>query len=164
MKFEIVGVIEHEDGSATYSCICDQAFKDFCKKIHGRKRFTEKLAQKVIMDALTSYMHSLIPKGMYCYTPTGESGIGKDGIPFRKIDPCPFWKQDRRRREQERGYCTYLGKGDWDLNKEGELYQINKDGSKTLIKKKGEPTVFPMSLLWDQCKECNINIDDEEEK
>ena len=37
--------------------------------------------------------------------------------------------------EQENGYCSYLERGDWEADH--------------------------LSLLWDQCKECGINMDDE---
>ena len=48
---------------------------------------------------------------------------------------CPFWASNPEAEEQDDGYCHYLGCGDWE-----------------------DPG---LGLLWDQCKECNIN---EEEK
>ena len=47
------------------------------------------------------------------------------------IIPCVFWDMDKTKRYQENGYCHLLKRGDWDM-----------DG-----------------LLWDQCKECNINTE-----
>lgn len=97
-----------------------------------------------------------IPKGLYCYS------RDKNG----KIQPCPYWSSRNDKSEQENGYCAFLEKGDWDLNLEAEVEQINpKTGERTIISMKGEETPIPMSLLWDMVKECGINddIDFEEE-
>jgi len=56
-----------------------------------------------------------IPRGMYC-------------------DECPFWSNDKKRSRRENGYCSYLGKGDWDLNN----------------------GILGNSFLWDQIKECGL--------
>ena len=63
---------------------------------------------------------SRIPKGCYCYD---ENGI------------CPFWCREPTQQPQEDGYCSYLGKGDWQLS---------------------------CGLLWDQVKECGVNDDENE--
>ena len=47
---------------------------------------------------------------------------------------CPYWDRIKDREYQEDGYCHLLKKGDWDEN------------------------IF---LLWDKCKECGLNDDDE---
>lgn len=47
---------------------------------------------------------------------------------------CPYWKKCADRPEQENGYCEYLEQGDWEMT---------------------------FGLLWDQCKECGINEDDQ---
>jgi len=57
-----------------------------------------------------------IPRGVYCY---------------RGDKLCPFWSKDYNQPEQENGYCSYLGRGDWE--NEG------------------------FGLLWDQVKECGVN-------
>lgn len=49
---------------------------------------------------------------------------------------CPHWEKRHDKPEQENGYCHYLQKGDWD---------------------------FTFGLLWDQCKECGVNLDEENE-
>ena len=49
-------------------------------------------------------------------------------------DICPFWERFHTMPEQENGYCHYLKIGDWE-----------EDG---------------VSMLWDMCKECGINIDE----
>jgi len=49
-----------------------------------------------------------------------------------KIRVCPFWDLDKEKPEQQNGYCHYLKQGDWDFDYTG--------------------------LLWDMCKECDINL------
>lgn len=49
---------------------------------------------------------------------------------------CPYWDNNPIAPNQENGYCSYLAMGDWEC-----LY---------------------LSLLWDQCKECMINDEEEE--
>ncbi len=51
------------------------------------------------------------------------------------IITCCYWKYDNSKPKQENGYCEYLGYGDWECDH--------------------------LSLLWDKCKECGINIDNE---
>lgn len=45
---------------------------------------------------------------------------------------CPFWDKSPDHPRQENGFCHFLGKGDWES--EG------------------------ISLLWDQVKECGIDL------
>ncbi len=84
---------------------------------------------------------SLIPEGDYCYK---IRHIDNDkGTIY--IDPCPYWRNRKdidniRTDEQDYGYCLYLNKGDIELNEE-----------------------YGISLLWDQCKMCDINIVGDEE-
>ena len=79
-------------------------------------------------------MWLLIPKGVYC-------------------DGCPFHFRDWSRPEQENGYCSYLGKSDWDLNEErGDIDWHDGDGNVT----RTAPHEMPMSLLWGGCKECGV--------
>ncbi|NHJ33124.1 MAG: hypothetical protein FK732_09685 [Asgard group archaeon] len=51
---------------------------------------------------------------------------------------CPYWDFDKTKPEQECGYCHYLEVGDWE-----------EDGT---------------LLLWDQVKECGINMDYDDEE
>jgi hypothetical protein len=85
-----------------------------------------------------------IPRGYYCHT--------QKSCPYHSIrDDKPY---------QENGYCSYLGKGDWDLNdeikdKDVEVEYRQKDGSyKKVMMKYGD--LPPTSLLWDMCKECGV--------
>ena len=84
-----------------------------------------------------------IPKGFYCYTFKDNKRI-----------PCPYWVRMNDRPEQENGYCTYLEKGDWQINIEAELKDAKTGRT---VKRKGEPAPFPIALLWDMCKECGEN-------
>jgi hypothetical protein len=73
-----------------------------------------------------------IPKGIYCYD---ENGL------------CPHWERREDQPDQMNGYCHYLKRGDWEV-------EIPDDF----------PPHFPhscLSLLWDQVKECFINMDEE---
>jgi hypothetical protein len=87
---------------------------------------------------------SVIPKGMYCYT-YDENG---------KYKPCPYHELREDRPEQYNGYCLFLEQGDLELESEMELTD-----EKTGEKIKGDQLPFPVSLLWDGCKECGINKD-----
>ena len=86
---------------------------------------------------------SKIPKGCYCH----ESG--------NRSKVCPYWSIDPTKPEQENGYCSFLEKGDWEINEEiGDVEWTNsKTGDKTITKAHD----IPMGLLWDQCKECGEN-------
>jgi len=60
--------------------------------------------------------------------------IPKGAYCYDENGTCPFWELRDDKPKQQNGYCRYLNEGDWEC--------------------KG------LSLLWDQCKECGINIDD----
>ena len=68
--------------------------------------------------------HPLIPTGDYCYSL------------YPKM-VCPFWSIRKDKPEQMNGYCSYLGRGDWEVD--------------------------CFSLLWDQVKECDVNLYEEED-
>lgn len=118
------------------------------------------------LDDYLKMPEKYIPSGMYCYDSNGT---------------CPFW--DRKPREypsQEDGYCHYLGKSDWELNEESQGYVVmihcptNRELEGKSIKElfndddiidkvSGKKVHFGTSLLWDQCKECGINTEDDED-
>ena len=78
-----------------------------------------------------------IPYGFYCYD---------------KVGTCPHWSMKDELPVQENGYCSLLGKSDWDRNEEhGDIKWQNETGEITRITK---PHEMPLSLLWDMCKEC----------
>lgn len=103
-----------------------------------------------------------IPYGQYCYD-------------FYNNQICPFWdSKPTQYPKQEDGYCYFLGKSDWTLNEESNksakivyshagsiddmmVTDLEDDDIDPISGKKYH---FPMSLLWDQCKECEINMQD----
>ena len=79
---------------------------------------------------------SVIPRGPYC-------------------ENCPYWDRLPDRENQFNGWCWYMQEGDLEIEQEMEL-TCQKTG-KVL---KGNEMPFPVSLLWDGCKECGENDDD----
>jgi hypothetical protein len=84
----------------------------------------------------------IIPKGVYCYD--------KDGY-------CPY-SVDIVLNGVKLPYCLYL--------KQGGLYNCHTlDNDFELLKEHFKVKddeifeMFPLDLLWDSCKECNINKD-----
>ena len=86
---------------------------------------------------------SLIPIGLYCYD---ENGI------------CPYWDTIEGMPYQESGYCHYLKKGDWDFNSE-KSWKLTYPEKGSEMQSANE-IGLPMSLLWDQCKMCDIGVDE----
>jgi hypothetical protein len=88
----------------------------------------------------------LIPKGYYCHNSGNHNKV------------CPFWFMDKTKPIQMNGYCSYLGKGDWDFYKEMpnkiEVSQRQSDGSYRKVKIKKEP-MFCETIIWDKVKACN---------
>jgi hypothetical protein len=91
----------------------------------------------------------LIPHGCYCY-----SGSCRPGSKTFKI--CPFWSKREGKIDQESGYCAYLGKGDWDLNKT-KTFRQEKNGKMVGKWRTANEIGIPGGLLWDQVKECGVN-------
>ena len=94
---------------------------------------------------------SLIPHGPYCYSES--RGRGR----------CPYWELREDKPSQMNGYCHFLEKGDWELHQDSEFTTHNPT-TKELIIVKGRDVPFPVSLLWDQVKECGINDEFDEEE
>ena len=92
---------------------------------------------KGLLDELREHIKTLVPEGDYCYL----SDVC-----------CPFWDKDDEKDEQEAGYCHLLQHGDWEFN-DSKIYINCRTGDKQTANEIG----IPLSLLWDQCKECNIN-------
>ena len=111
-----------------------------------------------IVDMLQT-PEKFIPFGQYCYDKT----------------VCPFWTMKvGEYPKQEDGFCYFLQKSDWELNEEynkSAKIVYSNDGSmdgmiiadledNDIDPISGKKCHFPMSLIWDQCKECNINMED----
>jgi len=88
---------------------------------------------------------SVIPLGGYCY-----SIIKGDFI------ICPYWSIKPNLPEQYNGYCAFLDRDDIEIAEESEYKDMQTGNIE-----KGSDLDFPTSLLWDQCKECNINMGDD---
>lgn len=73
---------------------------------------------------------SVIPYGQYCYEWINFDAIDDENS---KVRLCPYWSQIEDKPLQENGYCSYLGRGD---------------------------EIGHLSLLWDQVKECGINMEE----
>lgn len=103
---------------------------------------------------MTCKDESLIPDGYYCHDNDGNV--------------CPYWSMDSSKPEQANGHCSFIGKGDWDINKEAnsverKSYQKHgQDGWKEFIHPPGSlegTCAYNVGLLFDKCKECNIKMD-----
>ncbi len=98
---------------------------------------------------------NVIPVGYYCYN--------DDGV-------CPYWSLDSNQHEMENGYCKFLGKGDWDMNKEKKWRRVYTEGREFSRKsvdeaergelQSAEELGMYMSVLWDQVKECDVKYGD----
>ena len=60
---------------------------------------------------------------------------------------------------QYSGYCHFLKIGDLDIAKETTFKNL-KTGEVSM----GNEMPFPVGLLWDQCKECDVNVEDEDDE
>ncbi len=79
--------------------------------------------------------HSEIPKGLYCYQfKVGQKDFNDSKVPEQIR--CPHWSINKDHERQNNGFCSLLKLGDWENSG---------------------------SILWDQVKECNINMDNEDE-
>lgn len=102
---------------------------------------------------------SLIPKGHYCYKI-------KNGL----IELCPFWRErvyykNKLVEGREDGYCKFLKKGDIEINDEARkessiMWKRLRNGKyrKYVYGPGKNPMGYQNSLLWDQVKECGINM------
>ena len=85
---------------------------------------------------------SVIPKGLYCHGPLVQEGKKPNGLPiFKAPKMCPYWSSDKNLPNQGNGCCSFLGVKDGDTVNDKKVW-----------------------LLWDQVKECGINMDDEDEE
>jgi hypothetical protein len=110
-----------------------------------------------------------IPFGHYCYETNRQ-------------EPCPFWESKQGEYpEHEDGYCHYMGVSDWDLNEdsggsaqiifcaddksiEGKtIDELTADEPDDIDPISGKKIHFTSSLIWDQVKECEINMREPDE-
>ena len=103
----------------------------------------------------------VIPKGYYCH---GELTLNSSEL-YLPLKMCPFWFKIKGRPKQEDGYCVLLSKGDYEINREKTTLLCTNYQGKDRKPKKYKIKCGPnnpsfMSLLHDQCKECNLKIKD----
>jgi len=107
-------------------------------------------------EDLRKLIEMVIPEGPYCYTFDGMIE-NEDGSRYPKTIPCPFWDKNEEKHYQECGYCHLLDSGDWEMNDEKEYTNV-KTGKKQTANEIG----LPLSLLWDQVKECGLSRGEDE--
>jgi len=99
-----------------------------------------------------------IPKGDYCYKFNGKNGTHDDGLPYMGIDTCPY-SDIKEINGVEVDWCTYLNSGGLGNNTTDEEWE-------KLVEHFGSEGVaydgLPLDLLFDGCKHCGVNCDDEE--
>lgn len=91
---------------------------------------------------------SVIPRGLYCYKTIDGKQIN-----------CPYWSRlTQDSWYQEDGYCAFLEQSDWDINEEIGMLEGNQRSGKAVISISAHE--IKMSLLWDQCKMCDIKVEE----
>lgn len=108
---------------------------------------------------------SLIPKGGYCYT--FDELQSEENNWRRKIKLCPYYEV-KKVNGVEFPWCNYLnlggtpGDGKWDGWEEGKdpigILENHFGGKKEMEEK------LPLFLLFDQCKECGENDEEDYEE
>ena len=84
----------------------------------------------------------IIPRGYYCH--------------FKDMDKvCRFWSMNSDLPYQENGYCSFLGKSDWDINEKCGTVEVTHFATDRAESKTMESAhEYTISMLWDKCKEC----------
>jgi len=111
-----------------------------------------------LLDELRKRPKDVVPRGCYCYTRRPE----RDTNRTIGVDTCPFWDIDEGRPAQENGYCHLLQAGDWENREPSPLLYCSPEFTKETGLKAGDMVEGSFGLVWDQCKECGVN--DEEER
>ena len=102
-----------------------------------------------------------IPPGQYCY-------FGSRAPNDEVYRSCPYWSVRKDWPKQADGYCSYLGWGDMDSNSDDSVIiariKINQKTRKPKVVEliPAPEMPFGISLLWDQCKECGIKIEEKD--
>lgn len=99
---------------------------------------------------------TVIPKGMYCYK--GLKQRKDNPMRLEVIGQCPYWDSNDEKPYQYNGYCWFLMKGDWTMN--GEKEWVDQKTGKVQT---GDEMGLPTSLIWDMCKECGINDEEDDD-
>ena len=90
-----------------------------------------------------------IPKGFYCYSHSVQTD---DPLCRKLVGVCPFLST-KKDCGIDITYCKFLGAGDVGNINDIDLDKLlEKYGTHEKLSKK-----YPLSLLWDMCKECGEN-------
>lgn len=99
---------------------------------------------KYLLKVLFYQCLGIIPRGYYCHF----SNMSK---------VCRYWSLRNDLPTQENGYCSFLGKSDWDINEECGTVEVThyaQNPHREINKTIESAHEFTVSLLFDQCKEC----------
>lgn len=91
------------------------------------------------LDERMEVAKTVVPAGLYCYAPGPlKTVMLEDGSSVERMTrcKCPYWKRNGHKSHQRDGYCKLLKSGDWMPHPHGTF------------------------LLFDQVKECGINLDE----
>lgn len=97
-----------------------------------------------------------IPRGQYCYKLAGKMKHRADGMPYWKTKCCPHLTS-KKFGGVVVTWCNFLELGSVHNNTTPEEHKKLEAhfGSEAKMDEK-----LPLSLLWDQCKECSIRDSD----
>ncbi len=76
----------------------------------------------------------------YCHT-DGDSN-----------DVCPYWSLRDDLPKNENGYCSFLGKSDWDLNEEQGTVKVTNKNHKSVTQENTH--IFHVSMLFEKLRGC----------
>lgn len=85
-------------------------------------------------------LFGVIPRGYYCHFSDGRV--------------CRYWSMKHDLPEQENGYCSLIGKSDWDINEECGTVEVTHYDGKEVHKSRESTHNCHISLLFDKVKEC----------
>jgi len=134
-------------GNDSYMPLCRKCFKFLVEK----------------SKKLNSKDEEIIPTGSYCYIPISYDNNNN----ALNIELCPYY--DYRIFKDGEGeihlpYCHYLEAG--SIPKDGSWENNEFERLKKLLKIVDDEELwelFPVDLLFDQCKECGINDEDDDD-
>jgi hypothetical protein len=103
-----------------------------------------------------------IPKGLYCYKfrerREGEPELNEKGFPILYTNNCPHYTEESFG-GVNMPWCSFLEAGGWD-NREYSEAELKAIGGAFGSQREQEETLR-LFLLWDGCKECGENLEDE---
>jgi len=98
-----------------------------------------------MIKALCLIALGIIPRGYYCHFSD-----------MKKV--CRYWSLNDNLPYQENGYCSLMGKSDWDINEESGMIEVthfSHNPHRETHKSMESAHELTVSLLWDKCKGCH---------